>query len=117
LDIEILLEITNKNKTITIEIMEMFSHQIPQLLKKIDDELKAGNFIDAKRTIHKTKSSVSIIGSGKTKNLLESMENLSDVEIEEKIFKLNDQLQELGVLLIDQVKSERLFFENNNYLS
>jgi CheY-like chemotaxis protein/HPt (histidine-containing phosphotransfer) domain-containing protein len=117
MDIEILLEITNKNKTITIEIMEMFSHQIPQLLKKIDDELKAGNFIDAKRTIHKTKSSVSIIGSGKTKNLLESMENLSDVEIEEKIFKLNDQLQELGVLLIDQVKSERLFFENNNYLS
>lgn len=77
INLSYLLEVTEGNKDLIIELIEIFKSQIPEFNDLFNSYMNESSWYQLGLVAHKAKSSVSVMGMSKLAENLKNLENLS----------------------------------------
>lgn len=112
-DLKYLTETMGGNKKLIKEIMDVFLKQVPQDLSGLNGAVSKLDYLNIKSFAHTLKSSVSIMGISVLAPILYEMEELAkgaaspDRYRDEKIKKLNNQLNSICKQAIEEIEKEK----------
>lgn len=91
------------------ETINIFLSQIPEELSDINESISKGDYMSVKRSAHRAKSTVSLMGITAMEKILEEMELLAATEKGiEKIVTLGHSLNLLSKQAIEEIQIEKL---------
>lgn len=102
-DISFLEKSMKGNKTKILEILDILLNQLSEDIPVLSEAVNQSDFIQIKKYSHKLKSSVSLIGSSKSEQILADIESLSSEKND--IEKIKSRYNSLTILL-KQIQSE-----------
>ena len=112
-DLKYLTETMGGNKKLIKEIMDVFLKQVPKDLSGLNAAVIKADYPNIKSFAHTLKSSVSIMGISVLAPILYEMEELAkgaaspDSYRDEKIKKLNNQLNSICRQAIEEIEKEK----------
>lgn len=77
INLSYLLEVTEGNKDLIIELIEIFKSQVPEFTELFNSYMNDSNWYQLGLVAHKAKSSVAVIGMSKLADDLKNLETLS----------------------------------------
>lgn len=83
-DLSYLHQVFQGNRSLVIQIVELFLHQVPDYVKLMEDHVKVGNYAAIHPLAHKSKSSTAMLG-------LKGLESIFlDIELNGKAGRYED---------------------------
>ena len=107
LDLKYLNDLSGGDKNFVSEIIEMFIHDVPEIIEQTQDFLLKHDFDLLRITVHKLKSSVQVLGGHGLVALIQEIESQSkDPEIFDVLVQKIARLKEGLFQMVDQLKKE-----------
>jgi HPt (histidine-containing phosphotransfer) domain-containing protein len=107
-----LLEVTEGNKDLIIELIEIYKAQIPEFIELFKSNLEQKNWKNIGAIAHKAKSSVAVMGLNNLSEMLKTFETLAKEGIETN--KYSEFIKEFEIITLQSVDELNKYLKNLN---